>query len=184
MAEDPKDQDPGTEDPKDQDPGQEDPKDQDPDGDGDDPKDPPKDLDPELKKAQKRRDAALARAQKAEEEAKALREKYEKAEEDPEKRANRKLIQAEARVVLGEAGVSKDDHQKVMRYLALDDIAVDGDGNVDSDTIQERVEELARIFGKRQEKARAPRLDPRDRGGEKAKPADAAAKRRREMLRG
>jgi hypothetical protein len=184
MAEDPKDQDPGAEDPKDGDPGAEDPKDDD-DPDDQDPKDDPKkDLDPELKKAQKRRDAALARAQKAEEEAARLREKYEKKDEDPEVRANRKLVAAETRVVLTEAGVPKDDHSTVMKYLALDDVAVGTDGTVDSDTIQERVEELVRIFGGRKEKKAAPRLDTRDRGGDRAKPSDAASKRRREMLRG
>lgn len=177
MAEDPKDPDPkDPEDPKD--PPEDPPEDPEPD---DKPKDP--EPDPEVIKAQKRRDAALTRAQKAEEEVKALREKYEKAEEDPEKRANRKLITAEARVVLTEAGVSKDDQAKVMKYLALDDISVGQDGTVDSDTITDRVEELRGVFGKAaKDKPRTPRVDTRDRGGERAKPESAAARRRAEML--
>lgn len=171
----PKDPDPkDPEDPKD--PPEDPPKDPDP-----DPKDP--EPDPELVKAQKRRDAALGRAQKAEEEAARLREKYEKAEEDPEKRANRKLVSAEARVVLTEAGVPKDDQAKVMKYLALEDINVGQDGTVDSETISERVEELREIFGKApKEKPRTPRVDTRDRGGERAKPEDAATARRKAML--
>lgn len=174
---DPKDQDPGKEDPKDRDPKDEDPGEDDPKKD----QDPPKD--PELAKAQKRRDAALARAQKAEEEAKTLREKYEKSDEDPVVKANRRLVSAEGRVVLTAAGVAKEDQAAVLRYLDLDSVHVGDDGAVDSDAIQERVEELSRIFGgQKKDTKRSPRLDTRDKGGEKAKPEDAATARRRAML--
>lgn len=144
-----------------------------------------KDVDPELAKAQKRRDSALARAQKAEEEARALREKYEKSDEDPVVKANRRLVAAEGRVVLTAAGITKDDQATVLKYLDLDSVSVGDDGQVDSDTLQERVEELARIFGGRKDPAkRTPKVDTRDRGGERAKPEDAATARRKAMLGG
>lgn len=195
MAEDPKDQDPGTDpdpkdqdpstDPKDQDPKDQDPKDQDP-GTDPDPKD-PKDQDPEVRKALQRRDAALKRAQKAEDDARKLREKYEPKDEDPEVKANRKLVRAEARVVLTKAGVTETDDQKVlMDVLALDDVDVDTDGAVDSDAIQERLDAILAVARKLTGPGgrRTPRVDTRDRGGEKEKPMDAAKRRRMEMLRG
>lgn len=179
MAEDPKDQDPGAEDPKDQDP-----KDGDP-AEDEDPPEKPKEEDPEKAKLIKRRDSALARAQKAEDEARALREKYEKSDEDPVVKANRRLVAAEGRVVLTAAGIGKEDQATVLKYLDLDSVSVGDDGQVDSDTLQERVEELARIFGgKKDPGKRTPKVDTRDRGGEKAKPEDAATARRKAMLGG
>lgn len=147
-------------------------------------KDPKPELDPEVKKAIARRDRALKDREAALEQLKALREKYEPASEDPEKRANRKLVHAEARVVLTGAGIPKDDQATVMQYLGLDDVEVGSDGEVDSDAITERVEALSRIFGRRQAApGRSPRgIDSRDRGGERGKPVDPAKKRRMEML--
>lgn len=167
-------QDTGT---QDQDPPEDDPKDQD--------QDQEKDKDPEKEKLIRRRDAALRRAQQAEEREKALRDKYEPKDQDPETKANRKLIRAEFKVVAAKAGVADEDLRDLASFLDLDSVPVDGDGEVDADMIQERLDTLARIFGKTSGgRTRGPRLDTRDKGGEKAKPLDAASKRRRDMLAG
>lgn len=184
---DPKDQDPGQEDPKDQDPKDQDPGDGDP-GDEDpkdqDPKDGP---DPEVKKAQARRDKALQRAQAAEARVKELEEKLNPGKADPVKAANRRLVTAEARVVLTAKGITEPADQKaVMGFLDLDSVDVSDDGEVDGDTITERLETLARVFGKGGGggRPRTPRVDTRDRGGDRAKDVDPAKKRRMEMLQG
>lgn len=148
----------------------------------DDPEDPPKD--PELQKAIRRRDAALAAKKKADDELAALKAKYEPDKADPVKTANRRLVTASARTVLTAAGVTeKEDQKAVIGFLDLDSISVTDDGDVDEDAIQERVEDLKRIFGKGGGGGRrTPRVDTRDKGGDNGKPQDAASKRRREML--
>lgn len=181
----------------DEDPNVEDPKVEDPEKDQPDPPEDPekdepeekgqekKDLDPEVRKAQRRRDAALTRAQKAEEEAKRLRDKYEPEKADPVKVANRRLVTAESRVVMTAAGITdREDQQALASFLDLDSVAVDDDGTVDSDAIQERLEKLAGILGKAAKKTRppVPRVETKDRGGEKAKPTDSATARRKAML--
>jgi hypothetical protein len=183
MAEDPKDQDPT----KDQDPKDQEDLDQE-DPDQEDQEDPKEKEDPEKAKLIRRRDAALRRAQKAEEDAAKLREKYEARDQDPEVRANRKLVAAEARVVMAAKGITDPADQKTLAaYLDLGSVTVSGDGDVDSDTIQDRLEELVSVVGKLSGgggRTRTPRLDTRDRGGEKAKPLDPGSKRRRDMLAG
>lgn len=144
-------------------------------------KDPPKD--PELEKAIRRRDAALAAKKKAEDELAALRAKHEPDKADPVKAANRRLVTAEARTVLTAAGITEREDQKVvLGYLDLDSVSVTDDGDVDADTIQDRVEDLKRIFGGKAQPRRTPRVDTRDKGGDNGKPQDAASRRRREML--
>jgi hypothetical protein len=146
-----------------------------------------KDKDPEKEKLIRRRDAALRRAQQAEEREKALRDKYEPKDQDPETKANRKLVRAEFKVVAAKAGVADEDLKDLASFLDLDSVPVDGDGEVDADMIQERLDTLGRIFGKLSGsggRSRGPRLDTRDKGGEKAKPMDPASKRRRDMLAG
>lgn len=184
MAEDPT-KDP-VEDPKDQDPGT------DPEDPGTDPEEDPEEEkpkpNPEVQKAIRRRDAALAAKKKAEEEAAALRAKYEPDQADPEVKANRKLVRAEARVVMSGAGLTeREDQAALATFLDLDTVTVGPDGEVDSDEIQERLEKLIRIAGKLsggQKRTTVPRLDPRDRGGEKGKPVDPATARRKAMLQG
>lgn len=148
---------------------------------------PPEDekKDPELQKAIKRRDAALAQKKKAEEERDALREKYEKDKTDPVAVANSRLVKAEARTVLTAAGITdKGDQAAVMRYLDLASVSVGGDGDVDTADLEGRVEELRDIFGKKakEPQKRTPRTDTRDKGGDKAKTLDDASRRRRAML--
>lgn len=183
MAEDPKDP---VEDPKDPVDPEPDPEpDPDPDPKDPDPKDKGKDLDPEAKRAIQRRDRALKERDAAKEEARKLREKYEPEKADPVKVANRRLVTAESRVVMTAAGITeKEDQAKLAGFLGLDDVAVDEDGTVDSDAIQERLETLTGILKKvaGAPGKRTPRVDTRDRGGEKAAPKDAQAARRREML--
>lgn len=179
MAEDPKDPEPQDppEDPKDPDLDPEDPP--------EDPKDKPK-VDPEVAKATARRDKALQRAQAAEAKVKELEEKLNPGKADPVAAANRRLVTAEARVVLTGKGITDPTDQKaVLAFLGLDTVDVSDDGDVDSDAITERVEDLARVFGKLgggKGGTRTPRVDTRDRGGEKAKPDDAATARRKAML--
>lgn len=188
-GEDPKDQDPGRDDPKDQDPPEDDPKGDDPeDPPEEDPKGKPKDQDPDLKRAIQRRDRALKEKTALAEQLQKLKEKYEPEKADPVKVANRRLVTAEAKVVLTGKGFTDPGDQKALAaYLDLDSVSVTDDGDVDSDTIQDRVEELVRIVGKVAGgggKNRTPRLDTRDRGGERAQPKDAASTRRRDMLLG
>ena len=149
----------------------------------DPPEDPPEE-DPELKKAIKRRDAALAAKKRAEEELAAYRAKHEPDKADPVKAANRRLVTASARTVLTAAGITeKEDQKEVLGYLDLDSVDVTDDGDVDEDAIQERVDALRRIFGgKAPAGKRTPRIDPRDKGGDNGKTRDAASQRRREML--
>lgn len=175
---DPPDQDPpedGKDKPEDQDPPEDDPKDQ---------KD-PKDQDPEKAKLIQARDRLKAKTRDQETRIRELEEKLNPGKADPVKAANRKLVTAEARVVLTKAGVADAGDQKaVMDFLGLDSVAVSDDGDVDAEEIQERLDTLQRVFGKAAGGGtrRTPRTDTRDRGGEKAKEPDAASKRRRAML--
>lgn len=174
--EDPKTDPPENEDPKDP-PENEDP----PEG---DPKaDPPEN--PELTRAIKRRDAALKAKQKIEGELAALKEKYEPEKADPVKAAHRQLASAEARAVLASKGITdRDDQRTVTGFLNLEAIEVQDDGTVDGDAIADQLDSLIKVFGKLNGTGRAnnPRLNTRDRGGERAKPEDAKVQRHREML--
>jgi hypothetical protein len=86
-------------------------------------------------------------------------------EEDPVAKANQRLVRSAAKAALAEAGVPRDDQAAVLAVLNLGDIEVDEDGEVDEDEIQERVENLRRIFGGTGGKTRrqTPRVDTRDR---------------------
>lgn len=172
-------------------PENEDPPDDAPEDDAPGDEDPPEDkgkgkADPELAKAIARRDKALADKRAALEKVRELEEKLNPGKDDPVAQANRRLIAAEARTVLTGKGITeKADQRAVMDFLALDTVQVDSNGEVDTDAIEERVDSLARVFGKlgtRSGSRGGPRVDTRDRGGDKGKPEDAATRRRREML--
>jgi hypothetical protein len=177
--------DPGKTDPPETDPNTDPPEtDADPES-TDPPEDKPKDdVDPEVANAIKRRDAAIKARRKAEEERDALREKYEKDKTDPVAQANSRVVKAEARTVLAASGIPKEDHSAVLGYLKLEDIQVSSDGEVDTDAIQDAVDDLKRIFGKGTSgtKRTPPRIDTRDKGGTGTKAVDPASARRRAML--
>lgn len=188
MAEDPTtgldpDEDPG--DPKD--PSQEDP------GTGDpgqeDPEKKPADQDPELAKAIRTRDQAKAKARELQDRVKELEEKLNPGKADPVAQANRRLVAAETRTVLTAAGVKDPADQKaLLGFLDLASITVGNDGEVDTDAIQDQVDTLIsvakKLAGTGGGGKRTPRLDTRDLGGEKGKPADPAKARRMAMLQG
>jgi hypothetical protein len=159
--------------------------DNDPDQGKPDPKDKKDTTDPEVAKAIRRRDAAIKARQTAEAEVAALKEKYEKDKTDPIKVANGRLVKAEARTVLTAAGVTdKSDQAAILDFLGLDSVSVTDSGEVDTGAIEDRVEELRRIFGKAPAKPakRTPSVDGKRGQGDGAKPADAAQARRRAML--
>lgn len=172
-----------------QDPG--DPKDPAEDLDTEDPKDPEQDpedkpkADPEKAKLITARDRAKEKARQLQERVSELEEKLNPGKKDPVAVANRRLVTAEARVALTTKGITDPAEQKeVMDFLALDSVSVSDDGEVDSDAITERLDTLARIFGKgKQNGRRTPNLDTRDLGGERGKPVDPAKARRLSMLR-
>lgn len=147
-------------------------------GGGEDDKDKKQQKNPELEKAIRARDRAKERARKLQEELDKTRQKDEKP--DPVAAANAKLVRAEAKSQLAALGVTdKDDVAAVLGVLKLDDIEVDEDGEPDSDTIEERVTELKRIFGGAAEpKKRTPRsTSTRDKGGNNRNTSDPDAAR-------
>ena len=182
MAEDPQTGLDPQEDPGDpQDPGAE--PQEDPQESGDDEK-----KDPELKRAFDARDREKAKRRELEKKLAELEEKLNPGKQDPIAAAHRKLVGAEARVVLTGRGFTDSDDQKVLlSYLKLDDIEVGPDGEVGGEGIAEQLDQLIEVVRKvtgAGRSPRSPRIDPRDRGGEQGKPVDPARKRRMDMLRG
>lgn len=154
-------------------------------GSQEDPKDSKKGQDPELAKAIKARDTAKAKAREYQDRIKDLEEKLNPGKKDPVAVANRRLVTAEARVAMTAKGITDPADQKaVIDFLGLDSVDVSDDGEVDGDAITERLETLARVFGKNGGGKRTPRLDTRDLGGERGKPVDPAKARRLSMLQG
>jgi hypothetical protein len=111
--------------------------------------------------------------------AKLKAEQNGRTEPDPVEIANRRLVRAEAGRTLAAAGITDRGVQRdVLSVLDLSGIAVDEDGEVDTDAIEERIETLQRVFATRDTKdtkggTRSPKVDTRDRGGRApGKPAD------------
>jgi hypothetical protein len=102
--------------------------------------------DPELEKAIRRRDRALAENRRLK---KALEEgaKKDDDKDDPVATANAKVIRSAARAVLAGAGITdKDDQAEVLSVINLSDISVNEDGDPDEDEIEDRIERLRGIF--------------------------------------
>ncbi len=153
-------------------------------GPGEDPK--KDDRDPELAKAIKARDTAKAKTRELTDKIRELEEKLNPGKADPVAAANRRLVSAEARVVLTGKGVTDAaDQRALLDFLKLDGVPVSADGEVDADAIADQVETLLSIARKLNGGAgrKSPRVDTRDLGGEKGKPVDPARARRLEMLR-
>lgn len=69
-------------------------------------------------------------------------------EEDPEARANAKLVRASAKAVLAGAGITDRAAQNaVLELINLADIEVDDAGDPDEDEITERIEKLRKALG-------------------------------------
>ncbi|HET9234919.1 MAG TPA: hypothetical protein VFP10_12330 [Candidatus Eisenbacteria bacterium] len=137
----------------------------------------------ELTKAARRRDRALQRARDAEARLAKLENKDGKDEPDPVAEANGRLVRAEAKSVLAAAGVTdREDQAEVLGFLNLSDIEVDSRGDVDTDTLEERVQRLREIFAgtAASNGRRRPRVDTRDKGraGGSASDPDAARYKR------
>lgn len=132
----------------------------------------------------KRREDALRKAQ---DELKQLKAKAEGApEEDPEVRANQKLVRASAKTVLASIGVTDRAAQSaVLELINLADIEVDGNGDPDEDEISDRVERLREALGAKQVRQRqTPARQTSDRGGSRSTPLDPDTKRYQEFLSG
>ncbi len=148
-------------------------------------KDKETDKDPELAKAIRRRDRALAENRRL----KAQLAEKDKAKDDdkpdPTQAANSRLVRAEAKTQLAALGITdRDDQKAVLDVLRLDDIEVDGDGDVDVDAVEERISDLRRIFGvKEKETRRVPRTtSSRDKGGSGDKTSDPDRDRYRRIM--
>lgn len=103
-----------------------------------------KEKDPELQKAIRRRDRALAEARRLKRE---LEARDKKDDVDPVAEANQRLVRTAAHGVLRGLGVEdKEDRVEILNMLNLSDIDVDDDG-ADEDAIEEKVELLRRVFG-------------------------------------
>ncbi len=75
-------------------------------------------------------------------------------EEDPETRANQKLIRASARTALAGAGITDRATQAdVLELINLSDIEVDDAGDPDEDEISDRIERLRKALGAAPQKA-------------------------------
>lgn len=146
--------------------------------------------DPELTKAIKRRDAAIARAKKAEEALAAATKKDGDDKPDPIEVANRRLVNASARTVLASAGVTdKEDQKTILGILNLADIDVDDEDGPDEDAIEERISDLRRILGgKAPEKRTGSRVpgstSKADKGGTGSTQSDPDAARYRAFMAG
>jgi hypothetical protein len=146
--------------------------------------------DPELQKAIKRRDAAIARARKAEEALAAATKKDGDDKPDPVEVANRRLVNASARTVLASAGVTdKEDQKTILAVLNLSDIDVDDDDGPDEDAIEERISDLRRILGgkapvEKRTGSRVPKSTSSSDKGGSSNTADADAARYRRFMAG
>ncbi len=116
---------------------------------GDDSDDDAKDgdkKDPELAKAIRRRDRAIATARRLKAELEAATKKDDD-KPDPVAEANNRLVRTAAHGVLRGLGVdSKEDRIEILDMLNLSDVEVTDDG-ADEDMIEEKVELLRRVFG-------------------------------------
>jgi hypothetical protein len=123
--------------------------------------------DPELQKAIKRRDRALAEKRKLAARVAELEKQAEgKPEDDPVAKANVRLVNASARTILAGLGVTdRDDQKDVIAALNLSDVSVDDEGP-DEDEISDRIERLRTILTGKETRSRAPRtVRTADRGG-------------------
>jgi len=99
-----------------------------------------------LERTARRREDALRKSQARIKELEAKGE--EQPKEDPEAKANSKLVRASARTLLASAGVTdKADQVEVLEILNLTDIEVDAAGDPDEDEISDRIERLRKVFG-------------------------------------
>jgi hypothetical protein len=119
-----------------------------------------------LEEKAKRREEALRKAQRELKELRAKADGTDK-DEDPETRANQKLVRASAKTVLAGIGVTdRADQAAVLEIIRLDDIEVDDAGDPDEDEISDRVERLRKALGvKAGKEQRTPRRQTSDRGG-------------------
>lgn len=125
--------------------------------------------DPEIAKAIKRRDAALARARKAEAALAEATKKDGDDKPDPVAIANRRLVSASARTVLAGIGVTdKEDQKTILSVLDFSDIEVDDEDGPDEDAIEEKISDLRRILGGKEpvKTTRVPKsTSSKDKGG-------------------
>lgn len=136
---------------------------------------------PDLAKAIKRRDRAIAEARRL----KAELDKATKKDEapDPVAQANDRLVRSEVRTQLAALGVTeKADVKAVLEVIRLDGIEVDANGEVDEDEVEDRLGELRRIFGGKSTR-QVPKVSTRDKGGNGTKKTDPDAERYARILR-
>jgi hypothetical protein len=143
---------------------------------------------PELTKAIKRRDAALARARKAEAAlAAATKKDGEDDKPDPVAVANERLVKASARTVLAGIGVTdKEDQRTILAVLNLSDVEVDDEDGPDEDAIEERISDLRRILGGKEpvKQTRVPKSTSSKDKGSSGSTADPDAARYRAFMAG
>lgn len=135
----------------------------------------------DLAKAIKRRDRAIAEARRL----KAELDKVNKKDDapDPIAQANDRLVRSEVRTQLAAIGVTdKADVKAVLEAIRLDGIAVDANGDVDEDEVEDRLSELRRIFGSKVTR-QVPKVSTRDKGGDGVKKTDSDSDRYARILR-
>jgi hypothetical protein len=87
-------------------------------------------------------------------------------EPDPVAVADARTVRQAARTQLATAGVTdKDDQLAVLDLLNLAGVDVDERGDADEDAISDAIATLRRVFAPANGRARAPRLDTRDKAG-------------------
>lgn len=139
------------------------------------------DKNPDLAKAIKRRDRAIAETRRLKAELDKVNKKD--TEPDPVAQANDRLVRSEVRTQLAALGVTeKADVKAVLEVLRLDGIEVDKNGDVDEDEIEDRLGELRRIFGSKATR-QVPKVSTRDKGGNGTKKTDSDADRYARILR-
>lgn len=130
-----------------------------------------------------RRDKALREAQAKIKELSGGKDKTQEPSEADKLREGVKRTAARA-VLAGQGIADKAAQAEVLAVLSLSDVEVDESGEVDTEALEERVEKLRRIFGGGATARPRPRLDPKDRGGKDATPADPDAGRYQRFLSG
>jgi hypothetical protein len=141
--------------------------------------------DPELQKAIRRRDRAIAENRKLKAQL-AEKEKAEKKDDEPDPvaEANSRLVRTAAHGVLRGLGVEdKSDRVEILDLLNLSDVDVDDDG-ADEDAIEEKIETLRRVFGADGKPTRrVPRTtSAKDKGGNSKDTTDPDAARYRRII--
>jgi hypothetical protein len=140
-----------------------------------------------LKAKAARREDALRKSQAELRELKAKAEGGKK-DEDPEAKANAKLVRAGARTALAGIGVTDRAVQgDVLELINLSDIEVDKNGDPDEDEILERIERLRDALGSKATPPvkRTPARNTSDRGGSNGKGgSDPDSARYQAFLRG